>query len=318
MGRTRKAHIPDGKPTKLSRALEKTTVGYTTKQTQAKNAGVSTSTLLKVLNHEFATEPPPSECGNKQLKGYAEALTRLAISVGLDPKETVKEYGLNSKSSVVLNAITQVQLRQTIKRGLSDPVLDAIQKRKQPTVHIGVLRWPPFVDDVEMVQDSWAYDYCVRLVGAVNPDWEKKLVEFDTIDKAIGALLETRDRPAGMKKGGPKRVDLCFGIYDTTYRQYLGLDFVHLPALGVPLGAIFHRVSSKDHNQKLDLDWAQVIHHQTSGDGIQAVVIEKEIGHLYLKGPRNYSEKDLIVVKEGETKALAASFVQSIVEGEER
>lgn len=290
-------------PTRLSRILEGMAGNETTKE-RAQAAGVSTTTLLDVLSGNYATAPDPSDAaiGKKQLRGYAEALTRLAIYASLDPETTVKEYGLNPGLAVVRDAIRTVQLRQTIKRGLKDPVLEEIAKNKG-VVRIGVLGWPPFVDDHEEGKDSWAYDYCKRLIGSMNPRWQKELIPFDSTTKAIGALLATRNR-----------IDLCFGIYDTTYRRLSGLNFVHLPGLGVPLGAIYRA-------GKPELDWEQLINRRKRQGPIQVVVIREEIGHLFLKGVCDYSEEDLVVVDEGEEgriEVFAARYVSALVkEGRE-
>src|SRR5580658_1640242 len=112
----------------LKQALENRT-RTTTKQEIARAAGVSVRTVQEVLNGSYATEPRPSLTEKKQLRGYTEALTRLAVYLSLKPEKVVAEFGIDTNWSDVVTAIERVRFRAVVTRGVPDPVLDAVFTR---------------------------------------------------------------------------------------------------------------------------------------------------------------------------------------------
>lgn len=292
--------------TALQEALEARMSGEQglSKQAMAQEAGVSIRTVQEVLSGDYAKDPKPSPdpkvCSPRQLRGYTEALTRLSRYAELPAEETLPAYGISLDWKDIRTWMTRVERRQVVYRGISDPVLEAILTREEKKeddgkeegrVRAGVLMWPPFYEDNEDVVKSWAWEYVSRLIGALNPLWAPKPDSVADINEAVKGITEGR-------------YDLVFGIYDTPYRRLLGLSFIHLPGLGVPLGALAG-------NGAQGLDWRTITHNKETSH-IEALVIQEEVGHLFLAGACRYTKQDLVVSTESETASIAARFAHQL------
>jgi len=294
------------KRTALQEALEVRMSGEQglSKQVMAQEAGVSIRTVQEVLSGDYAKNPKPSPdpkvCSPRQLRGYTEALTRLSRYVELPAEETLAAYGIPLDWKDIRIWMTRVERRQAVYRGISDPVLEAILTREEKgedngkedgKIRAGVLMWPPFFEENEDIGKSWAWEYISRLIGALNPLWTSKPMSVASINDAV----------QGITRG---QYDLVFGIYDTPYRRLLGLSFIHLPGLGVPLGALAG-------NRAEEIDWRTITHHKETGR-IEALVIQEEVGHLFLAGACGYTKNNLVVSAEADTASLAARFAKQL------
>jgi hypothetical protein len=298
--------------TALQEALEARMSGEQglSKQAMAQDAGVSIRTVQEVLSGDYAKDDPktkkkrpspdPKVCSPRQLRGYTEALTRLSRYAGIPAEETLPAYGISLDWKDIRTWMTRVERRQAVYRGISDPVLEAILTREEKKeddgkeegrVRAGVLMWPPFFEDNEDIVESWAWEYVSRLIGALNPLWAPKPESVADINEAVKGITEGK-------------YDLVFGIYDTPYRRLLGLSFIHLPGLGVPLGALVG-------NGAQGIDWRTITHNKETSH-IEALVIEEEVGHLFLAGACRYTKQDLVVSTESETASLAARFAHQL------
>lgn len=270
-------------------------------QGAAKAANVSPNTLTAIMHEEYGPhawklDNPP---GPKQLQGWAEALTRVALYLRVDalgkrfiPEELVSSFGIEL-TPVVLTAMNRVQSHPNFG-GVSDRVLDRIAARGG-RVRIGVLRWEPFVDPGADVTTSWAGRFMRRWVGCLNPAWTPDIQAVETIDDALDGVLRAGDG-----------FDCMFGTYDSVSRRLHGLQSLHLPGLGVPLGAIhLPRTSSQ---ADAPLTWTQLLSPSLSR--VRVVVIEREVGHLFLWGACGYNKFDF--VRGTSTATIAAEFASFV------
>ena len=297
---------PAGSEPVLARELRSRLSGpsKSTKQSLAKSAGVSTLTVQEVERGTYATDPRPSndpeECSPRQLRGYVEALTRLAVFLGLEPKEQVEAYGIDLNWAGVNGWVTRTARRNVIAKGMTDEAIDTIVDRGG--VEFGILRWQPFTKYGEPLANSWAYRYVARLIGSLNPRWNRQAPrEFNSINDAIESLTSRVNQP-----------EIVFGIYDTPYRRLRGLRFLHLPGLGIPLGALGHQDSDATTQA---LSWSSIIRSgRDHGRPIRAVVVDDEVGHLFLMGACGYVDDDLVVWKGEMTPELAEVFLHEVSE----
>jgi len=280
-------------------------------QVIARDAGVSTNTLNQIIKGKYgpADELRPDETPTpKKLQGWAEVLTRLCLYLKtgpdgsvLDPEDVINEYKIPS-NPVVKEAIERTKLRWSAPHRESDPALDAIESRKtvdQPAeVRAGILRWEPFVAAGQKIESSWGWRFTQRLIACINPEWKCTPVEIDTIDKALSSVFE---RSPGC--------EIVFGMYDTPYRRLRDLNFIHLPGLGVPLGALH------DPNIGVAITWNDLlIPPPSSLDRSRIVVLGGEVGHLFFWGPCRYEASDFVIVESGagDTPGIAAQFASEI------
>lgn len=280
-----------------------------TLQDLAREAGVSNNTLTKMVNHKFGprAEGTNTSVTSKQLQGWAEPITRLCLylrstpeGATLEPEEILREYGI-PLHPVVTNAVSRIRHRY-MDLGISDPVLDAIAGREtkrdsgtEPTgiVKAGVLIWEPFAKASQHIKDSWAWHFTLRLLGSINPEWQVEPVPIETIDEALEIVLH------------PSRAcDIVFGTYDTPYRRSRGLDFLHLPGLGVPLAALYVPSDIVE-----GLTWMDIMR---KAKPIQPCVIEREAGHLFLWGACRYDQFRYIDAPAARTEDVAAEFALKV------
>ena len=275
-----------------------------TNQALAQKAGVSTRTLRAVMDGTLTNE---DEKGTpKNVRGYAESLTRLSVYCELDPKVVLKEYGLDPGLPAVKLGMERVLSRRVPQRIVSDPVLDRIFERGGK-ICAGILKWEPFVQVSGAVEESWAWkEYLRALLGTVNPLRDHKPFLLETIASAIDAVQSPR-----------KECDLGFGIYETAYRRTLGLAFVPIPGIGAPLGVLYEGVRGNGGTSR-KMTWSRLL--DAPGD-FKAFALREEVGHLFLKGVCNFPENPqptgpgLQLVEEGQAGELAFTFLKGLVEG---
>lgn len=303
--------------TSAIKAVQGRVPGISTLQQLAEQAGVSATTASKVLSGKYGPMAKGtaglSGVTAKQAQGWAESLTRLIIFVneldgGEQRKELVvsgvlREYGLydlkdsngRSLTPLVDEACLRVSSRHAAHRGLTDPTLDAIAGRRDNnvnTVRAGYLKWEPFIDQGQEYEESWAVTFTRRLVKAINPEgWSlQSPVGFESLDQALAATIP-----------GANSCDIVFGLYDTAYRRLRGTTFLHLPGLGIKIGAIVQKNGPRS--------WLDIANEMRNHKAdIKAVVMQNEVGHLFLRGSCGYKRVDLEIVDSIETNDLAASY----------
>lgn len=294
--------------TSLIEALE-ARLASTTKQGLARSAGVATKTLLQILNGTYPKDFEPCDpkdftgknatCTQRQLRGAVETLTRLSKFVGLDPKSVCKAYGIHIDWKDVDRWIASASVKSAMPLAEGSPVLTRIRERAR--FAFGILAWKPFTESWERmsgdvptglqesnvqqeITKTWAYRYMRGLLGAVNPHFEKGPTKvFRTIAGALDAVLT---------RNPEKQCDAVFGIYDTPFRRQLGLKFIHLPGLGVPLGAV--EISSPV--KSIPMTWNDIV-HPSELQPLKALVIDDEAGHLFLKGICSYDENPSVQLR---------------------
>ena len=242
--------------------------GLRTRQELADSIGVSTSTLARLLRGKFFGGDKfkePERASQRQLQGYAETLTRVALFLGVAPEALIKSYGIDPALPGLQTSIANAARDQAIaNRHGGDSVIDRIRNRTPQIVSAGILKWEPFVEAGESVDASWAHGFMRRLIASVNPDWVGgEANPVHTIKEALDAV------------SNKNQLDCCFGLYDTPSRRVLGLDFLQLPGLGVALGSV--AIPGEGISEK-DL-------YDRRHSGIVRFVIENEVGDHFLRGP---------------------------------
>jgi hypothetical protein len=258
---------------------------------QARTAGVSPAALIDIRHDRFGPADPrreESQPNQKQRIGWAQTLTRLveyanANSEAIEEEtdalqvdDVLREFGLDAEEPAISHAIRSVQGQAGQHRHISDPVFRQIALRRNE-VSLGVLKWGPFFDDDDTsASGSWAGEYAKRLVGSINPtDWQLgEIKSIDDFDAAVSAL-----------GSGSPEFDAIFGVYDTPNKRLRGLRFLTLPGIAMPLSfvCIDGRVSWEDIVSPSDVFRREM----------QAIVLEGEVGDLFLLGPCQYNLRRL-------------------------
>lgn len=277
----------------------------------AKRARVSTGTINQVLKGDFATDPVPQKAEATQLRGYAEALTRLSTYLGLDVWATLSEYGIEPTDAIEL-AVMRARREATPPRLRGDPVIaDIIGRATEEypgVVSIGLALSPQFHSRESKEGLVFAQRYMARLIGSINPMWGLDPHTLDNIPQCIDALLPSSGDDRGKRRVRP--CDVVFGLYDTPYRQFRELDFLFLPGIRLPLGAV--TTSNASMNWRGILGLGQV-------ERPFALVLREEAGHLFLQGPCQFHDKeDLRVLDVDSAHEMAAAFAYALTEWRER
>lgn len=273
----------------------------------AHEARVSPTAIVNIRKGKFGPQSeeqkkkkgPPNE---RQLKGWVTTLTRLTWYANqrlatkgkaLDYSTVMTEVGLDASRTIIQNTITEVRGQGGVHRIEADPVLRQIALRNN-RVKVGILHWPPFFpENEEQASTSWAWEYTKSLLGLINPvEWTLEAEKVDDIEEVVDEL-----------GSGSRDYDLIFGLYDTPYRQLRGLTFIHLPGLGVPLA----RVQSKDLK---DLDWSLIQNvHSERRPSMRALVLEREVGHLFLAGAAQFGEANLLIDRSFNLNSLIPRYI---------
>lgn len=195
-------------------------------------------------------------------------------------EETLAHHHIDPNDDAVRRELAtlrqQVAAPTTSVTGETDLVVSRLLLResgKRPTVRVGLVKWPPYWrQDYER---CWTARYIRRLVGVLNPTWR---IEIKQQTELIGG-------DAAAIYGSPSNLDILGIVYDTAYRRLQGMDIIRLPGIGARLGAIYARAGDL-------LTWNTIF-----DDAVQAnerahvVLVEGDIGHVYVVGARGYSEE---------------------------
>lgn len=281
---------------------EKRRRGLATQKDLAEAIGVSTKTLGALLKGKLLStdmgdfSSAPMEAGDRQVRGWAESLTRVALFLGLDVSEVLESVKIDISNPGVAGAVDRVKEEDFIKRRHGDPVIDRILRRGG--VKAGILVWPPFVGQDEAPNHSWGGRYMKRLLRSINPRWEVELCPIRSLKKAIDGVLGEGDD-----------LDCCFGLYDTSSRRLRGLDFVDVPGLGVRLQVLTAAPE--------EVTWDDIFAGPTSGKRrLLPLVISDEVGHLFLQGVCGYSNPETVSTVEHRSLAARLAVKTALEEDE--
>lgn len=300
-------------PTKLVQALLSRQDNTATDIAKAARVGIETA--QNVLNGRIAARK--DQWSSKQLRGRVRSLARLARLAGLELATVLREYGIDPDDPRVRSGLAEFSgSRERAYRGKVDPVLDRIAQRTPGgKVMFGIFHWPPF-SSTDPTEEGWIERYASRLIGCVNPNWEKPSLE--EVRRDYNSLADVSDDLTSPTSS----CDFVAPIYDTAYRRIQGMTFVHIPGIGVPLDVLFIGHAS-------DPKWTTVFDSTprkgTSGRAF-AVVARTEIGHLYVQGPmcyparavvydstaRDYEREDIDIVGDLSTSVLVKRFRRAI------
>jgi hypothetical protein len=255
--------------------------------TIASDAKVSTKTLAFVRKGKVVS----NRASSRERSGWAESLTRLALHLRVEPASALAEFGLSTAEADVRTAAERALRSVSRPQMVDDRALRDIELRRLSTeatrdIRLGILKWPPFYYGSQ--KSGFAEPFTRRLVQSVNPFWRAgEIEEFETIEDAINGLINE-----------PPTCELCFGLYDTSYRRELGLDFVPVPGLFIDLGAVAAR----------PLTWPDLI--DTTRGTPHALVLKEEAGFHLLRGACDYKDTvDLTVVDHHDPPRLAAHLI---------
>ena len=243
--------------------------GIRTRKELAEVLRVSTKTITALYRGKFVFGDPKS-AGGRQLAGWAEPFTRMALFLKREPNRVLNAFSINPKHPAVSAAVDRVIESEHIGKHHPGLVLDLVVGRilNRGSVRAGILVWPPFTGKEEAVETSWGGKYIRRVIRSMNPKWEVEVVKIKSLKEAIKLVLSDDD---------DKNLDCCFGLYDTASRRLKGLDFVDVPGLGVKLQVIA--------NKNAKLKWNDILAGPNAGENtLIPIVIEDEVGHLFLEG----------------------------------
>jgi hypothetical protein len=261
----------------------------------AKQIGISPNTLRALMSKEpdvLQAEVDGWEETKswKALIGRAESIGRIVqflnrfdkekwdpvpvlTSFRLDPTNQYVKQGLHRCGQAVPPPDAQ------ITRG--DPTLARILNggpdRLRNTIRAGVLIWSPYAENVETLPQSFAGKLLRRLLRSLNPvDWEKPDLR--------GLDLKDVLKPDKLKSG---EIDLLVPIYDLPSRRMEGFEFIHLPGLSSPMGAI--SVGTRR------IDWDDILDPQRGGR-LQVLVVKHDVGQTLI-GTCDYPDERIQTIE---------------------
>ena len=217
-----------------------------------------------------------------------------AVAFGLDPENRHVLQGLRRAKEPTDTFVTQ-----------NDDTLKRIESGEGPgrtpnTTVAGILYWPPYSSDRRKPEDSFAGDMMRRLLGSLNPlEWGPP----ECISLEFHEILT----PDLLKSG---RVDAIFSAYDTSARRLSGFEFIHVPGLSAPLGAVcFHTGELPDEMLK----WAHLLDPARSPH-FDVHAVEGDAGQLLLLGACGYEVVNAIAPEAERNDLLTDRVVETLVE----
>jgi hypothetical protein len=263
----------------------------------AADAQVSTRTLVAITSGKIVSsiEDSKQKAHQRHLAGLAASLTRLAVYLGLKPSDVLKEYDISTDHPLVESAVARAVATTSRLQIINDPTLSLIKGRAAEEdevggiVHVGILDWRPFYDD--HTDQHFAARYTQMLLKAIDPSWNTTdhVSILKSIPEGINGLL--RDS---------QQLDILFGLYDTPFRRSLGLDFLPLPFIRVPLGAIVP--------VGLNVSWERII--RARSDEFRVVVIYEEAGYHFISGVCGFS--DAVPCKDHDLDKIIQLFIDTV------
>jgi hypothetical protein len=248
----------------------------------AAEAGVSTRTIQALKAGRIV--PANQNPSPRARKAMAESFTRLAPLLGLAPADAIRSYGLDPDSSAIREVVSGAGIRGQRNQIVGDDTIRAIRARgamkneRTSTVNVLAMEWPPFFDS-DSAETSFAYRYLSMMFGGVDSDWNlASLTGSASIRDATDKLLSSESD-----------YDAIFGLYETTFRRSLGIAYVPVPGVSVPLDIVVVD------NVPPTFDWRTVLDRQEYREysAVHAVVIRDEAGAHVLAGLCRYPSKSI-------------------------
>jgi hypothetical protein len=296
----------------VERLLEESSKGASSLAKIASNAKVSTKFIFLVRDPKKwkkeidialgrITYKGEKRRNGRRLAGLAGSATRLAVHLGINPESAVQELGMNPLDTEVEDSIRKAAIGAQRIQLVDDSTLArikgraALEKGHGGVVDVAILNWRPFYDSATF-DLCFAKQYMEMLLGALDPSWTIKCKTEDSIRGALDGLL-----------ADPPKYDVVFGLYALPFRRSLGLEFVPVPGLRVPLGLL-----SKTSDE---LRWKNIITLHNDADVIP-VVLDEEAGYHLIRGALRYSNP--MVIKQHVPRKIAIELVQKIEEAGKR
>lgn len=212
--------------------------------------------------------------------GIVESMTRLAISLGLDPHRVLEELNISASEAKVRKHVERAREDSASKAHHGgDYLLHAVRsrelvnpRRKGPI--LGIVPWSPFSDGI-ISGVSVAKLLARSVLGSLNPEWDREVnitleKSFSDAEKRLLSDDES-DTP-----------ECLLGLYDLPWRRRADVEIVTLPGLRVKVGALCTR----------KITWKDVL---VGGDSLPRVlVIAGDVGDKLITGPADYPEGRII------------------------
>ena len=168
--------------------------GIRTRKELAEVLRVSTKTITALYKDKFVFGDPKT-AGGRQLAGWVEPLTRMALFLKREPNRVLNAFSINPKHPAVSAAVDRVKESEHIGKHHPGLVLDLVVGRilNRGSVRAGILVWPPFTGKEEAVETSWGGKYIRRVIRSMNPKWEVEVVKIKSLKEAIKLVLSDDD-----------------------------------------------------------------------------------------------------------------------------
>ena len=263
----------------------------------ADEAQVSTKALVLIKNKKkWNSELIEAKKKNnrRRLAGLAASATRLAVHFDIKPTDALEELGFDVNDRDIKSAVARATMDAKRRQLVDDPTLATIKGRAAEEdklngiIKVAVLNWQPFYD--RDYEHSFARRYLKMLLGAIDPTWEVHEEIVNSIQVGIDGVVQE-----------PSRYDIVFGLYALPFRRSIGLDFVTVPGLRVPLGAVVRNESN--------LTWERIIKTENHAD-FRPVVLKEEAGYHFVAGALCYPEP--LPLEEHEPAKIAVELLNQI------
>lgn len=164
-----------------------------------------------------------------------------------------------------------------------DIVLRDIQRRVReqsgdPPIEGRVLRWPPYFVADENIHESFGGRFLHRMLNSISPfEWDVDIGPIDLVE-----LLAERDLHDLLYHA-------IFSMYVTPRRTLSGLDFIEVPGIAAPLGAITYGLTTP-------IKWIDLLNRQSwRGKRPTIVVVNGDAAHELLAGSCRYDEISTLI-----------------------
>lgn len=235
----------------------------------SERAGISFRAMAEARNGF----DPDELRGTRKRRGVASSMTRLAICLGVDPADVLRDLNIDPTDVRIRKQIKTARDASALRGDKDDRVMSAVRARMNsstPGPIVGIVPWKPFSGGGASVARLLARS----VLGSLNPEWNR---EVNLREESNFVAAQER-----LLSNDPDRPDVLLGLYDLPWRRQGFVDVVPLPGLRVAIGGLCTR----------PITWPDLL--AGAGDLPHALVIEGDIGDRILRGPADYPEVRLI------------------------
>ena len=233
----------------------------------AVEAKVSTATITRLLDprpenkeSEWLVKEEIEKWSIRKKRGFIQSVIKLCKYAKVDEIETLACYELGSSREEL----------EKLKSDIETEIEEASSQKILHQVKVGICAWEPFSESNTGTENTWAANYCRRLLKSVEPTTTIEYFKVNNLDNGIKQLKEK-------ERKGNNHLDMIFGLYETPSRIYEGLDFIPLPGLEIEMGCICPNIEAKDWSDFFNL-------LQSEKENIRPLVIENDIGYGFITG----------------------------------